>query len=209
MKNKIGQLFKIIFPYKKINFLIISMFLLGIITGAIFINIINVNDKNEVILQIESFIQNINNNSLSFSLCFKNSLLFNISILTIIFILGMTIIGTLLNIFILFSYGFIVGFSLGSFILTFKIKGIILSSLYVITSKIISIFIMFVIVIYSIIFNFKLCELIFKNRNINIKKTLKMYTTIYLILILFCIISSTLETFLFPNLIKLIIKLFT
>ena len=100
-------------------------------------------------------------------------------------------------------------FSLGSFVLTFKIKGIILSSLYVITSKIISIFIMFVIVIYSIIFNFKLCELIFKNRNINIKKTLKMYTTIYLVLILFCIISSTLETFLFPNLIKLIIKLFT
>ena len=52
-------------------------------------------------------------------------------ILWFIWILGMTIIGVLFNIFILYLKGFIFGFSLSAFIITYSYKGIILSILYI------------------------------------------------------------------------------
>lgn len=208
MKNRIEQAFKYLFPYKKINFFIICLFLLGIIAGSIFINIININDKNEVILQINSFIQNINNNSLNFSLCFKNCFLFNFCLLTIEFIFGMTLILPFINVLLLFFYSFIIGFNLASFILTFGIKGIVLSTFYISIGKVLNLLTIFIITIYSIIFSLRLWEFVFKNKNINVKKNFKAYIIIYFTLIIICFISSILEIFLFPNAIRVVIKLF-
>jgi len=66
-----------------------------------------------------------------------------------------------------------------------------------------------ILTIYSIMFTTNFIKQIVKSKqNINIPKYFKNYTIIFLITIIITLISSISETFLFPALIKIIIKLF-
>ncbi len=199
----------IILPSKKINIFVICIMFLGIILGAIFTNIISLNDKTLVIEKIKLFIDNINNNSLNSVLVLKNSLTINLLYIILISVLGLSLIGIILNIFILFIKSFIFGFSIASFIITYSYKGLLLSFLYLIFGELLNIIILLVLTIYSIMLSFKLLSVIFKsNNNINIKKELKNYILIIIISIILSIISTLSESFILPSLIKLIIRLY-
>ena len=126
----------------------------------------------------------------------------------IIFVLGMSMIGLIFNLILLFIKGFVFGFSVASFILVYSYKGIILSFLYLLFGQLINIFIIITISIYSIIFSVYLLKLIFKNNYILTKNKLKNYFLIFAFSIVISIFSSLLESFVLPTLIKLSIKLF-
>jgi len=209
MKKKLNIIKDILFPHNKINFFVITILLLGVISGAIFSNIIDINNQKLVIDKINLFINNINNNNINAILAFKNSLIINFSYSIVIWILGLTIIGIIINIFLLYIKGFILGFSLSSFILTFGYKGIILSFLYIVFGQLLNIIVIMTLSIYSIMFTLNLLKQIIKNKpSINITKFFKNYTLILLITIIISLISSINEAFIFPTFIKLIIKLF-
>lgn len=210
MKHKCNRIKNIIFPNKKINYVVIMILFLGVISGSIFATIINQNDKQLVIDKIQLFISNINTNSLNSILAFKNSISINMLYTTIIWIFGMTFIGVIINIFILYLKGFIFGFSLGSFIITYSYKGIILSILYTLFGQTLNLLVVSILTIYSLMFITNFIKEIKKNKeNTNIKRFFKNYFIIFLIAIIISIISSVSETFIFPTLIKIIIKLFT
>ena len=121
----------------------------------------------------------------------------------------MTIIGVIFNIFLLYLKGFIFGFSLSAFILTYSYKGIILSILYTIFGQLLNIIVIMILSIYSIMFTINLLKQIIKNKQtLNITKYFKTYSIIFIITGLISIISSLSESFLFPTLIKIIVKLF-
>ena len=209
MINKYSKIKNIIFPNKKINFMVIIILFLGVISGAIFTNIIDLNDQKLVLEKISSFIANINNETINNIQAFKNSIITNISYSFIIWILGMTIIGIIINIFILYLKGFIFGFSLSAFILTYNYKGIILSILYTLFGQLLNIVAIIILTIYSIMFTYNLLKQIIKaKQNLNLPKYFKNYSLIFIITLLINIISSISEAFLFPTLIKIIIKLF-
>ena len=209
MINKYTRIKNIIFPSKKINLTVIIILFLGVTSGAIFSNIIDLNDKKLVLDKIQLFISNINNHSINNIQVFKNSILTNFTYSIIIWILGLTIIGVLINIFLLYLKGFIFGFSLSAFILTYNYKGILLSILYTIFGQLLNLVVIIILTIYSIMFTTNFIKQISKSKqNINIPKYFKNYTLIFLITIIITIISSISETFLFPTLIKIIIKLF-
>ena len=209
MINKYTRIKNIIFPSKKINLTVIIILFLGVTSGAIFSNIIDLNDKKLVLDKIQLFISNINNHSINNIQVFKNSILTNFTYSIIIWILGLTIIGVLINIFLLYLKGFIFGFSLSAFILTYNYKGIILSIIYTIFGQLLNLVVIIILTIYSIMFTTNFIKQISKSKqNINIPKYFKNYTLIFLITIIITIISSISETFLFPTLIKIIIKLF-
>ena len=154
-------------------------------------------------------IQYINNNSINSILAFKNSILINLLYSIIIWILGMTIIGVLFNVFILYLKGFIFGFSLSAFILTYKYKGIILSVLYTLFGQLLNIIVIMVLTIYSIMFTSNLLKQIIKSKqNITIHRYFKNYLIIFLFTLLISLLSSLCEVFIFPTLVKIIIKLF-
>lgn len=205
---KINNIKRIIFPSKKINIFTLCILLLGIIAGAIFVNIIGFNDKNLVLDKIKLFINNINDGSINTVTFFKNSISTNLLYVIIIWVLGLTMVGILFNIFILFIKGFIFSFSIASFILTYGYKGIILSLLYLLFGQFLNIVVILMVSIYSIMISTSLLKLIFKDDNISIRKQLKNYFIILLIAIIISIISSLFETFLLPSFIKLLIKLF-
>ena len=210
MIKKYSNIKSIIFPNKKVNIFIISILFLGIILGSIFTNIIGLNDKNLVIEKIKLFIDNINTNSLNSILIFKNSISINLIYILIIFILSMTLLGIIINIFLLFIKSFILGFTISSFIITYNTKGIIISFLYLVFGELLNIFVIIIITIYSIMFTSKLLQLIFKKNSNNkeLLRFLKNYLLILLVCVIISIISSLSESFLLPALIKLIIKLY-
>jgi len=208
MTKKYNNIKSIIFPSKKTNIVVICIIFLGLIAGSIFCNIVGVNDKNLVIEKINIFISNINSGSINNFMVLKNSITTNLVYVFLIWILGMTIIGILFNIFLLFMKSFIFGFSISSFILTYSYKGIILSVLYLIFGQLLNIIVISVVVIYSIMFTSKLIGLIFKNNRDNFSKFLKNYFLILIIAIIVSLISSLSESFLLPSLIKMVIKLF-
>ena len=184
MIKKFNNIKSIIFPSKKINYTVIAILLLGVISGSIFSTIIDLNDQKLVTDKIQLFITNINTQSINSILAFKNSIITNLLYSGIIWILGMTIIGVLFNIFILYLKGFIFGFSLSSFIITYNYKGIILSVLYTIFGQLLNIIVIMILTIYSIMFTYNLLKQIIKSKqNITIQKNFKNYTLIFLIII--------------------------
>lgn len=209
MITKLSRIKSIIFPNKKINYIVITILFLGVITGALFSTMIDLNDKKLVLEKIQLFISNINSGNINNISALKNSIIINLSYSFIIWILGLTIIGVIINIFLLYLKGFIFGFSLSAFILTYSYKGIILSILYTLFGQLLNILVIIILTIYSIMFTSIFLKQILKNKqNINIPRYFKNYSLIFAITMIISLISSVSEVFLFPTLIHLIIKLF-
>ena len=209
MNSEINSIKSIIFPSKKINIFVISILFLGLISGAVFGNIISINDKTLVIDKIKLFISNINSDSINGIEVFKNGISVNMLYLGIIWVMGMTFVGVVLNVVILFIKSFILGFSLASFIMVYSYKGLILSLIYLLFGQILNILVIVMVTIYGIMFSSKLNLIIFKNKqDNNILKFFRNYVFILIIAIIVSIISSISEAFLLPAIIKIIIKLF-
>jgi len=209
MNKKFNSGLAIILPNKKFNLFVIFVIVLGIISGSIFLMVLNDTDKTLVVNQINNFFSNVNSNNINNFEAFKNSIIENFIFVVLTWVFGMSIIGILVNIFLVYLKGFIVGFTISSFLLTFKYKGIIASVIYVLPSALISILSILIITIYSVLFTIYLWKVIFlKDKSNNISKFLKKYFIILIISILMILVSSLLESYLVPSLLKLVIKLF-
>lgn len=206
MNKKINIFLSTIFPYKKCNWFLIGIIILGIISGSIFLTIINYSDKELVFNQLKIFIDNINNNSLNYGLALKNSIYINYLYVILIWIFGLSLIGIIVNVFLTYLKGFIIGFSISSIISLYKIKGLLFSILYLIPSQLINIIVIVLVGSYNIMFTRYLYGQI--TNKINNKSIFKKYIKVLLISIILVTISSLFETFLLPSLLKLIIKLF-
>jgi len=209
MKKKFSNLLNIILPNKKINIFTILIIILGIISGSIFLIILSKSDKEVIITKINDFMSSINQNKLNNINAFKNALMENIIYILIMWILGISMIGVIINIFLTYLKGFITGFSISSIILSYKYKGILAALIYVFPTTLINLLITVLISVYSLQFTIMLYKSIFnKTNNIILKSHIKKYFIILVITIGLAIISSLSESFLLPSLLKLIIKLF-
>ena len=209
MNKKFNSGLAIILPNKRVNLFIIFVILLGIISGSIFLMILNENDKTLVINQISTFISNINSNNINNFGAFKNAIYENLVFVILIWILGMSMIGIIINIFLVYMKGFILGFSVSSLFLVYKYKGLLASDIYVFPTSIINVITTIIISVYSILFTINLWKIIFLRDHTNsMGKFLKKYLLVLFICLLLCLVSSLSEAYLIPSLLKLIIKLF-
>lgn len=208
MNKKITRIKDIIFPNKKINYFVLTILILGVISGSIFLMVLNSTDKANVINQIQTFFTNINSSNINSGLAFKNSIITNLVYITLIWILGMSVIGILLNVFLIYLKGFLLGFSIAAIFKCYGIKGILGVIVYIFPHQILNIFSILILGIYSIMFTIKLFEYMFSQKNNNMRNMLKKYSIIYLFTIFISIISSLSEAYLLPILMKIIIKLF-
>ena len=188
----------LILPNKKVNLFVIFIVILGIISGSLFLMVLNDNDKSEVINEISTFMTNINTNYINNLNSFKNSLIegmiliiTNFSYVIIIWILGMSIIGVIFNIFFIYMKSFTIGFSISSFILVYKYKGILSSLVYTIPSQLINILIILILGVYTLLFSKYLFKMIFlKDKTVNLGKFFKKYVLVFGICIILCVISA-------------------
>lgn len=207
MKKKKTKILDIILPSKKINYFIITILVLGVISGSIFLVMLSETDKTTTINQIKTFFDNVSNNSINNGLALKNSLIINYIFIIVVWILGLSIIGILFNIFLVYIKGFILGFSISSIVATYSYKAIPASILYIFPAQILNIIVICTLGIYSIMFTKNLLTIIISKKPNN-RLMLKKYTIILIFSIIISFISSLSEVYLFPNLLKLIVSLY-
>ena len=199
---------RVILPNKKINIFSISIIILGFLTGCIFLIMLKETDKVAIIEQIKEYFITLKDNKYNIGTSFKNGLIMNNIYIIVMWILGLSIVGLILHIFILYIKGFIVGFSMSAIMLTFKIKGLFVGLLYLIFGQLLNILEITILGIYGISFTIFLIKTIFKKSRgtTNNRKEIKKYLTMLICLLLIAIISTCLETIILPTILKLIIK---
>ena len=168
----------------------------------------NETDKTSVIEQITNFFNNVNTNNIDNVQALKNSLIINYIFIITIFILGFSIIGIIINVFLVYLKGFLVGFSISSILLTYNYKGVIAAIIYTIPSQLLNIIIISILSIYSIMFSKHLITVILSKKPVSTRNILKKYSIIFIFGVIVTLISSLLEVYLFPNILKLIISLY-
>lgn len=192
---------------KKYVLFTIVLLILGVITGALFIVILNNTDKSLVIEYISSFIDNIKNNNINNIDILKNTLITNYIIMFVIVVFGFSCFLYPLNILILFYKSFILGFSLSAFILTYGLKGSLLGVFYILPHLIINILIICLLVAFTLRISLNMINCIIKKQTVNMRTYFNKYLSI-IILSMFIIAGTTLyESYIAPYLLKLIVNL--
>lgn len=202
-KNNNIKLKDLILPNKKINFFIITIMVFGIIAGSIFLVSASSLDKSNVISSITNFFKNISDNSIDKALALKNSLIINYLFVIIIWGLGLSVMGVVVNIFLTFIRGFLVGFSVSAIFLAYGYKGILPSILYVLFGQVLNVIVVIVLSVYSIMFAKNLLDIIINRSS---KLILKRYVVILVLAIFISFISSLIEVYVFPNILRLIVR---
>lgn len=205
---KRNNIFKLIIPNTRTNIIAFSIFIIGIITGSIFIMMINTNDKSLVVEHITNFFSNVYSSNYNYLDSLKNMLSLNYFYVIVIWILGLSILGILVNIFLTYLKGFIIGFTSSALIITYGFKSMLAVILYIVPHTLINSLVVIVLTIYSITFSRYLLIQIFQKKDMKTKNFMKKYLIILLIAVVITLISSVSEVYLFPFLLKLIIKLY-
>lgn len=205
------KLFKLInseFKKNKKYFIFITILLIiGFVTGSFFITILSSDDKKLVSETISGFFNQVKNNKVDIIYLLRTSLSTNLIYIIFIWLLGISIIGIPIIIFLVFIKSFIIGFSLSGIIYHYNIKGILLSLSYIFPHQIINLVAISFIGLYALKVSISLIKLIISKKQINFKNIMKKYFAVLIICIILVLISSVFESFVCPYLIKLFLLL--
>lgn len=207
MKIKLDKLKLKIKSNNKIIIFLLSLIILGIISGTIFSLIINSNDKSKVNEYITDFLMSIKNCKLLFIDVFKNSIIDNFLTTLIIWTLGISIIGVPIIIFLFFSKAFVVGFTIGSIIINYRINGCLLALIYLFPHQIINMLLYTTLMLYSLALSIRLIFVLIKRKSIDFKPIINKYAIILVVCLLGFTISALYEAFIMPKLIKSILSI--
>ena len=183
---------------KKKYLFLTTIISIGILSGILFIFFISKEDKSLVKTELTTFFTYIQTNDIHYLTAFTNSLFSNLIYLIIIWILGISIAGIPIIIFLLFFKGFILGFSFSAVIANYGVKGILLSMAYQLPHALLLLIVFLLIGFYAINFSIRLFRNLFLKEQINLGPYFKRYNQIAIISIIGILICSLLETFLSP-----------
>lgn len=202
MKKQMDKLKNKTTSNKKIIIFLVGLFLIGLIAGSIFITIISKSDQALVKEYIKEFVNKADKNKLNYLEALKNASLSNGLFIVIVWLLGFSIIGIPIVIFMYFSKAFILGFSLSSFILQYKFKGLLLALIYFFPHHVVNILAYTLILIYSLKISFILINSIIKKKTISFKAIMNRYLIVFAVSIGMVIVASLYECFVVPFLIR-------
>lgn len=192
-------------PNKKIVLFLLVILVVAFLSGSILTVILTDSDKEIVVQEINDFLSNLSN--INYLKSLQSILIYNLVIILLIWIFGLSIIGGLISIIILFIKTFEVGFTISSFILLYNYKGILLGFCYLFPIQILKLLILIFIISYSLIISFNLLEAVVKKKTINFKLLMNKYRNILIITIISTTILSLLETFILPFIFNLLAPL--
>ena len=131
---------------KKLYLFMSIVLVIGIITGVVFVIMLDEATKEILFLNINNFLQSFGSSNISI-------LVQHLVILSTLLILSIFLIGGPLVIFFMFYNGFTIGFIISSITCIFGIKGMLFGVLYVIVSKLVFVvlFIIFSVNLFKIV----------------------------------------------------------
>lgn len=196
-KNKVLQ-------QKRIYIFLIALIIVSLIAGILFYFAISKEDKLLVNNELVNFFSSIKSGTgINYLSSLFNSLITNLVYILLIWLLGISIIGLPVILFMLAIKGFIVGFSISSIIASYGLKGILGAFVYSFPHSFIFLLLLILLGFYSISFCIKLFKYLFLKQMINFKDAMRRYLKILLITCIVAIFISLYETFIATYFIKL------
>lgn len=207
MKKYMDKLKKRIHLNKKLFIFLLFIVIVGIISGSLFLIIMDNGDKKMVYDYLSDFFSNTKNGKLNYDVSLNNSLIISVGMLLLIWLLGFSIIGFFIILFILFLKGFILGFILSSLVFHFKFKGILLSIIYVLPHQPINLLILMLVSGYALIISFKLIKCVVSKTSLNFKGIMNRYIIVFLVCLIVLILTSLYEVYIMPKILSIILRL--
>lgn len=191
---------------RKFYVFLIGILVLGILFGSILPIFLSADDKKLVSEYLFGFVSDIKNGVNSLFLL-SNGLISNLLFCLIIWLLGISVIGIPIVLFMFFYKCFIIGFSISSIIINYGFKGILFSFVYVFPYQIVSILSFILLTSYSMIFSIKLLLYILKKNDFNIRSFFRKYLLIFGISSFLIFLSVIYEAFINPYVLGFVFKL--
>ena len=161
---------------------LLTIILIGFISGIIFSNILSYNDHQEINNTLKDYFLGIKNNqSINYLGNFLNVFSVNYLYMLLIWIFGLSIIGIILNPFILYFKSFVIGFSVGIIISVYSYLGILGSLLYLFPHLLINLLVYTLLSFYGIKLSIKLFKALFLHKNFNFQDFMKKYLKIFVL----------------------------
>ena len=204
MKKIMDKFFKTLKINKRIFIFLLVIIVLGIISGAIFSVIISNDDKAMVADYLNNFFNKLNSNTLNYKNSFLNCFVFTVIFDFIIWLLGISVIGFFVILMMVFLKSFVIGFSVSSLIINFKLKGILYSIIYIFPHQIINFLILILISSCALIISFKLISCINKKNTLSFKNIINKYILTLVFSIVVLIFTCLYETYMMPFIMKLV-----
>lgn len=187
-------------------YLIVFIFLsVGIAAGAFTVRALDDTQKQSLIKYMQGFFQILTSSSVDSVAVLKQSVKNNLQTIFIIWILGVTVIGIPLTLFIIGVRGFILGFTVGFLLNGLGMKGLFFTALAILPQNLIIIPCLAAVEVTSVSFSL----MIIRNRMAkkwtnNYWKKFLSYTIIMLVLFIFSVCGSLIEAYIVPVFISLI-----
>lgn len=194
-----------LYRQKKRYLFLSSIVVVGLITGVVYFLYLSNDNQKLIFAHLETLFETIKNNKIDYSTSIINGIISNLLNCSIIWLLGISIIGIPIVIFILFYHAFVVGLTISSIIGCYKLKGVLVAIIYVFPHKILFLTINVLLVFYSISFSIKLIRYLFFKVNINFKDSFRKYLKILAISLSLFVFLSLYECFVVPFFLKTIV----
>lgn len=190
---------------KKIFKYFIILLALGFLFGITFMFFLKDLDKFTIKSGLEEYMNLISSKDYSHFKGFLISLKTNLLYISLIWVFGIIFLLLPVLVFMIFYKGFMVGFMLSSFILTYKIKGIIYFIIFIFPHEIINIFSILLFSMYALKFAKRIAEAIYRNEEVNLRKVIFNYVIIYGVFLVVALLSSLIEIYINSFILKLFI----
>lgn len=195
--------------YSSIYMFVMVLFLMGVIFGAIIVNSLSIDQKEDLFYYLNQFFEQLSKgNVANADDLFRLSFWHNVKYLGLIWILGISIIGLPIILVLLFLKGIVIGFSVGFLVNQMGWNGFFLSFVTVLPQNLFIIPIFIFMAVISVGFSLKIIRKIFIKKAMNVQTTplLLRYVFSLAFAILFVTIAAAVEAHLSPYMMKSIIN---
>lgn len=183
--------------YKYKYLFLITIVILGFLSGIIFSNILSYSDFKEVSSVVKDYFLNLKSNvEINYLGNFINAISVNSLYLILLFVFGLSIIGIILNPFILYFKSLVLGFSVGIIISIYGFAGIPLAIFYIFPHQILNMIIYVLMAFYGMNLAIKLFKSLFLRKSSNYTEFMRKYLKVLGLSFLVLLVSALYETFL-------------
>lgn len=190
--------------YSSLYMFILVLFVMGVICGSVIVNSLSFTQKEDLLYYLSRFFGQVKDGSIASSYqMFLESLKHNIQYISLIWILGISIVGFPLILLLLFLKGTVIGFSVGFLVNAMGWEGFRVALVSVLPQNIILVPVMIFITVLSLALSTNIIRRVFlKQVRQPLKPILIKYVVALLIAILFISGAGAIEAYFSPTLMK-------
>lgn len=192
------------FKTKKLLVVLVVIIIISFILGIFFPAVLSKTNRSLVNSSLTSFFLEISKGKLNYAGALISSLCNNLIIDIFVWLIGISIIGIPIIFLVLIFSSFVLGFSFSSILMFYGFKGILISLIYILP-LIINLFVFLITCYYATSFSIMLYNYLFRKKEYSRRIIVSRYIKVLLITCIILIVSSFIEVFLIPNLLKFLI----